>query len=94
MKTLTAFAAALVILGYVVPSFALDNGFGASGVDACKDWCLAHNKTVNSRLKCFDGCDDYWSKHKGISALSPDADTPPRHPIVGGATPAGPQSVN
>jgi hypothetical protein len=31
-----------------------------TGYGNCLNWCVAHNKTVNSRGKCEDQCHTYW----------------------------------
>ena len=39
-------------------------GACVTGAKACADWCYAHNKTVNSQVKCQIKCDDYWYSGK------------------------------
>ncbi len=50
-----------------------------TGVKACTDWCMAHNKTNNSQLQCLNRCSDYWLNGKNPQSLG----FPPTNPTNG-----------
>jgi hypothetical protein len=46
---------------------------GDAGLQACYNWCYAHNTYSNSRNSCYDGCDKYYSCT--VAQRNPECDT-------------------
>ena len=85
----------LAVLSLATLSFAFLGSFGflneakaictnkcQTGLNACSTWCLEHNKTGASILKCNEKCGDYWNSGRNPQSIGrpgpPNPSGPPR----------------
>ena len=71
MRRTTILVAAVLSFASAGPVNALQNNNSDAGLKACLAWCIAHNKTADSRYECYANCYGYYKKHpKKIELMS------------------------
>ena len=70
MRRIRITAFAILTIAFAAPVSAMSNNSDA-GLKACLAWCIAHNKTADSRYECYANCYGYYKKHpKKIELMS------------------------
>ena len=68
----------LVSFGFLNEAKAICTNKCQTGLTACSNWCLEHNKTGASILKCNAKCDAYWNSGKNPQSIG--RPSPPNSP--------------